>query len=83
MSSADVPKVISLTDEAATGESYDNHPIAEVNDHVVRIAVMTEPYHWHLQMLTVPKGVRHRTRPVGKRSVNITFESASNSSIPA
>jgi mannose-6-phosphate isomerase-like protein (cupin superfamily) len=26
------------------------------------------------QFLTVPAGVRHRTRPGGKRSVNLTFE---------
>jgi mannose-6-phosphate isomerase-like protein (cupin superfamily) len=26
------------------------------------------------QMLTVPAGVRHRTRPVGERSVNLTVE---------
>lgn len=28
------------------------------------------------QMITVSRGVRHRTRPVGKRSVNLTFERA-------
>ena len=28
------------------------------------------------QLLTIPCGVRHRTRPVGARSVNLTFESA-------
>ena len=27
-------------------------------------------------MITISKGVRHRTRPIGKRSVNITFERA-------
>ena len=27
-------------------------------------------------MFTVSKGVRHRTRPVGVRSVNLTFEHA-------
>jgi mannose-6-phosphate isomerase-like protein (cupin superfamily) len=26
------------------------------------------------QMITVSRGVRHRTRPVGERSVNVTFE---------
>jgi len=26
------------------------------------------------QMITVPRGVRHRTRPEGARSVNLTFE---------
>ena len=28
------------------------------------------------QLLTIPRGVRHRTRPVGERSVNLTFERA-------
>jgi mannose-6-phosphate isomerase-like protein (cupin superfamily) len=28
------------------------------------------------QLLTVPSGVGHRTRPVGGRSVNLTFELA-------
>lgn len=28
------------------------------------------------QMVTVPRGLRHRTRPVGARSVNLTFELA-------
>jgi hypothetical protein len=28
------------------------------------------------QLLTIPGGVRHRTRPVGARSVNLTFELA-------
>jgi mannose-6-phosphate isomerase-like protein (cupin superfamily) len=27
-------------------------------------------------MITVPQGVRHRTRPAGERSVNLTFERA-------
>ena len=73
-----------------------------MNDHEVRISVMTEPYHWHRhpdsdetflaiegglfidfddqttellpgQMVTVPRGVRHRTRPITERSVNLTF----------
>ena len=26
------------------------------------------------QMMTVPAGTRHRTRPAGDRSVNLTFE---------
>jgi mannose-6-phosphate isomerase-like protein (cupin superfamily) len=102
---APIPKVITLKAEYSTESAYDNHPIATVNDHVVRISNMTEPYHWHFhpnsdetflaiegrlciefesgsvelapgQMLTVPRGVRHRTRPVGPRSVNLTFESA-------
>jgi len=100
-----IPEVITLKPEYSTHLGYDNHPIATVNDHVVRIATMTEPYHWHLhpnsdetflviegrlsiefesgsleldpgQLLTIPRGVRHRTRPVGARSVNLAFELA-------
>src|SRR5215472_1214151 len=96
-------KVITLSDEAARNRKYDNHPIATVNDHEIRISTMTEDYHWHChpdsdesflsvegglyidfddrivellpgQMITVNRGVRHRTRPMGERSVNITFE---------
>jgi mannose-6-phosphate isomerase-like protein (cupin superfamily) len=98
-------KVISLPVESATMDSYNNRPSAKVNDHEVRISIMTEPYHWHCHpdsdesflalegglfidfddqtvellpghMITVKRGVRHRTRPVGKRSVNLTFERA-------
>src|ERR1700754_2096489 len=83
---------------------YSNFPLALVNDHVVRLSVMTESYFWHLhpnsdetflvmegsifidldtttielltgQLFTVPKNTKHRTRPNGKRSVNLTFES--------
>jgi mannose-6-phosphate isomerase-like protein (cupin superfamily) len=95
--------VIDLARESAGTESYNNHPIAQVNDHEVRISTMTEAYHWHChpdsdesflaleggllidfddrtvelrpgQMITVSRGVRHRTRPLGGRSVNLTFE---------
>jgi mannose-6-phosphate isomerase-like protein (cupin superfamily) len=81
-----------------------NLPLAFVNDHIVRVSVMTEPYFWHFhpnsdetflvlegsvlidledktielfasQLFTIPKNVNHRTRPGGKRSVNLTFES--------
>jgi len=97
--------VVDLASESASTKSYDNHPIAQVNDHEVRISTMTDPYHWHChpdsdetflalegglyidfddrtvelrpgQMITVSRGVRHRTRPIGKRSVNLTFERA-------
>jgi mannose-6-phosphate isomerase-like protein (cupin superfamily) len=96
-------QVIKLSSESATAASYDNHSIAEVNDHEVRISTMTAPYHWHHHpdsdeiflvleggllidfddrtvevlpghMITVNRGVRHRTRPIGERSVNLTFE---------
>jgi len=40
--------VIDLPKEAATTEAYKNLPVALTNDHVVRLAVMTEPYFWHL-----------------------------------
>ena len=98
-------EVIQLSQESPATVSYDNHPIAKVNDHEIRISTMTEDYHWHChpdsdetflalegglvidfddrtiqlapgQMITVNRGVRHRTRPVGKRSVNLTFELA-------
>lgn len=98
-------EVITVSSESAPADTYDNHPIASVNDHVVRISTMTQPYHWHChpnsdetflalqgglfidfedrtvelspgQMITVSRGVRHRTRPVGDRSVNLTFERA-------
>jgi mannose-6-phosphate isomerase-like protein (cupin superfamily) len=100
-----LPEVITLKAESSAHLGYDNHPIAKINDHVVRIATMTEPYHWHFhpnsdetflviegrlsiefengsveldpgQLITVPRCVRHRTRPVGARSVNLTFELA-------
>lgn len=95
--------VVTLAAESSAAVPYDNHPIAQVNDHEVRISMMTEPYPWHChpdsdevflaleggllldfddrtielrpgQMLTVSRGVRHRTRPMGERSVNVTFE---------
>jgi mannose-6-phosphate isomerase-like protein (cupin superfamily) len=100
-----LPEITTLASESSSESGYDNHPIATVNDHVVRISVMTHPYPWHLhpnsdetflviegrlniefehgtlelgpgQLLTIPRGVPHRTRPVGDRSVNLTFEAA-------
>ncbi|MCW3116081.1 MAG: cupin [Chitinophagaceae bacterium] len=95
--------VIKLVEKAVTNEVYTNIPVALVNDHVVRMSIMTEPYFWHFhpdsdesflvlegsicidledrtielfasQMFTIPKNVKHRTRPNGGRSVNLTFE---------
>ncbi len=103
--------VINLSAESATAATYNNHPVATINDHEVRISIMTEAYHWHrhpdsdemflslegglfidfddrtikLQpghIITVPRGVRHRTRPIGQRSVNLTFERTSARSEP-
>ena len=85
---------------------YFNDVLTTVNDHVVRISLMTQPYVWHLhpnsdetflvmegsifidledktvelhpgQLFTIPQNVKHRTRPNGPRSVNLTIESAS------
>lgn len=98
------PAVIDLAvlHEAVTDE-YWNRSLAAVNDHEVRLSVMTTPFDWHRhpdsdesflvlegelviafvdrevrlqpgQLLTVPRGVVHRTRPGGTRSVNLTFE---------
>ena len=33
------------------------------------------------QLLTIPRGVHHRTRPVGARSVNLTFELAQSETV--
>jgi mannose-6-phosphate isomerase-like protein (cupin superfamily) len=106
--SSHIPDVITLSAESSTNLGYDNHPVAHTNDHVVRIATMTEPYHWHFhpnsdetflegrltiefedrtvelhpgQLLTIPRGVRHRTRPVDARSVNLTFDMANSETV--
>jgi len=88
---------------AQVSEPYFNTVIGEVNDHVVRMSIMTSPYPWHLHpdsdetfigvegvvvietregvfeltpgsSITIPRGVQHRTRPKGVRSVNLTVE---------
>jgi len=93
------PLELSLT---VTGH-YHNVSLGAVNDHEVRLSVMTEQFAWHRhpdsdetfvgvegelviefehgevrlgpgQLATVPAGALHRTRPAGKRSVNLTFE---------
>ena len=33
--------IVNLALESATGRDYDNHPAAKVNDHIVRISVMS------------------------------------------
>lgn len=92
-----------LAAAAKAKEPYQNSVIAAVNDHVIRMSVMTEPFFWHHHpnsdeffqviegivaidlpdetvtlragdVLTVPTGTAHRTRPVGARSVNLTCE---------
>jgi len=110
--SSHLPEIVTLGAESSTHSGYDNHPLTQINDHVVRISTMTEPYHWHFhpnsdetflviegrlaidfesgslelqpgQLLTIPSGVRHRTRPVGERSVNLTFEKAQSETVAA
>ena len=85
--------------------SYLNEVLTSLNDHVIRVSVMTTSYFWHLhpnsdetflvmegsifidledktielfpgQLFTIPRNVKHRTRPHGPRSVNLTIERA-------
>jgi Mannose-6-phosphate isomerase len=87
----------------AVTEAYRNVSLGPVNDHEIRLSVMTEQFRWHRhpnsdetflgvdgelviefsdreivlgpgQLVTVPAGTLHRTRPAGQRSVNLTFE---------
>ncbi|HJT69509.1 MAG TPA: cupin domain-containing protein [Terriglobales bacterium] len=100
-----LPAIVTLATESSVQSEYDNHVLAHVNDHVVRISRMTKPYYWHShpnsdetflvvegglvielehgqiqlapgQMATVSRGVRHRTRPLGRLSINLSFEAA-------
>jgi mannose-6-phosphate isomerase-like protein (cupin superfamily) len=95
--------VIDVQQETQEIRSYKNVPLSLINDHIVRLSVMTEPFYWHChpnsdetflviegilcidledrtveltpgQLFTIPANVRHRTRPKGNRSVNLTFE---------
>lgn len=103
----DAPQVIALHDPSAIGagiaERYFNAALDRVNDHEIRLSVMTEQFAWHRhpdsdetflgvegelvieledreivvkpgELVTIPAGTRHRTRPAGSRSVNLTFE---------
>lgn len=101
------PSPATLVDPLALGQlvhdDYANVSLGIVNDHEIRMSVMTEQFRWHRhptsdetflgvdgdlviefedrevrvragQLVTVPAGVLHRTRPAGTRSVNLTFE---------
>jgi len=86
-------------------DGYRNMLIGRVNDHEIRMSVVTRQFPWHIhpdsdetfcgvdgelliefrngqavvgpgQMVTVAAGTPHRTRPVGERCVNLTFERA-------
>lgn len=92
-----------LRESLAITEPYHNRRLAVVNDHEIRMSVMTRGFEWHRHphsdeiflviegellieledrqvrlgegdLFTVPRGVVHRTRPIGPRSVNLTFE---------
>ena len=79
-----LPEIITLKTESSTHFGYDNHPIAKINDHVGRLSIEFESGSLELdpgQLLTIPSGVRHRTRPVGARSVNLTFELAQSETV--
>ncbi|CCG98202.1 hypothetical protein FAES_0188 [Fibrella aestuarina BUZ 2] len=39
--------VLDLGDLTQAVTTYTNLSLAAVNDHVVKVSVMTEPYHWH------------------------------------
>jgi mannose-6-phosphate isomerase-like protein (cupin superfamily) len=39
--------VLDLHQAAATVSHYQNLPLSLVNDHVVRLSIMTEPFYWH------------------------------------
>jgi len=102
--------VIDITQKTGAINTNTNIPIGIVNDHVIRMSVMTTPYFWHLhpdsnesflviegsifidledetielfpnQLFTIPKNVIHRTRPNGNRSVNLTFESSTMTTV--
>jgi mannose-6-phosphate isomerase-like protein (cupin superfamily) len=95
--------ILDVLEKTKNQTSYFNQILTVVNDHVVRVSVMTEPFYWHLhpnsdetflviegslfidlddktvelfpgQLFTIPRGVKHRTRPGGNRSVNLTVE---------
>ncbi|HEY6902514.1 MAG TPA: cupin domain-containing protein [Puia sp.] len=97
--------IIDVLQKVSGKDTYFNEPLTRLNDHVVRVGVMTQPYFWHLhpnsdetflvmegsifidlddtiielfpgQLFTIPRNVKHRTRPNGARSVNLTVESA-------
>ena len=93
-----------LHESRLIAEPYHNRRVTAVNDHEIRMSVMTSGFEWHSHpesdevflviegglviefedkevvltngdLFTVPRGVVHRTRPQGARSVNLTFES--------
>jgi mannose-6-phosphate isomerase-like protein (cupin superfamily) len=45
LSSADIIDLNTHT--ANTADAYKNIPLTEVNDHIVRMSIMTEDFYWH------------------------------------
>jgi len=45
---APVLSVIDIAGLTGAADAYTNLPLALVNNHVVRVSVMTEPFYWHL-----------------------------------
>jgi mannose-6-phosphate isomerase-like protein (cupin superfamily) len=39
--------VIDVQQETQEIKSYKNVPISLINDHIVRLSIMTEPFYWH------------------------------------
>ena len=39
--------VIDLHQESQEIKSYKNLPVSLINDHIVRLSIMTEPFYWH------------------------------------
>jgi len=97
--------VVDVKQDLVAITQYYNAVVSSVNDHVVRVSLMFEPFYWHYhpnsdetflsleggliiqledkdiellpgQLFTVPANIRHRTRPIGERSLNFTFERA-------
>jgi mannose-6-phosphate isomerase-like protein (cupin superfamily) len=106
MSSLAQPQPISpAAIQTAVTQPYWNEALTAVNDHEIRLSVMTHAFGWHVhpdsdetflsvegrlvisleagevvlspgEMFTVERGLLHKTRPEGNRSVNLTFERA-------
>ena len=110
----DIAHSIAPVDTGALSRSvtsgYHNVSVASLNDHEVRLSVMTAAFGWHRhpasdetffclegaliieledrfvelrpgQLVTIPAGVLHRTRPGGARSVNLTIERRNSATV--
>ena len=98
-----IAKIDMKQETSGVADDWKNWVLANVNDHVVRISVMTRDFHWHRhsnsdevllplegslivdfedqsmtvatgEFVLVPRNVRHRTRPAGKKVVTLSFE---------